>query len=161
MSGIVKNYKSLIGGFEGTGGNANTHTKGSGADIQIFNAATSSGVWVKPSWATTVYIEVIGGGGAGSGGGMQNGASTSGGGGGGGAMARGVYDASALPSSLTVVVGATATGGNGATSVGVGSPGVDGNFSEVTGSGFILKAWGGGRAGAPSAMDEAGAGGGG
>ena len=49
MSGIVKNYKSLIGGFEGTGGNANTHTKGSGADIQIFNAATSSGVWVKPS----------------------------------------------------------------------------------------------------------------
>jgi len=60
MSGIVKNYESLIGGFEGTGGNANTHTKGSGADVQIFNVATSSGVWVKPSWVTTVYIEVIG-----------------------------------------------------------------------------------------------------
>jgi hypothetical protein len=29
MSGIVKNYNELIGGFVGTGGNADTHTKGS------------------------------------------------------------------------------------------------------------------------------------
>jgi hypothetical protein len=58
MSGIVKYYNELIGGFEGTGGNADTHTKGSGADVQIFTTTGSDRTWVKPAWATTVYMEV-------------------------------------------------------------------------------------------------------
>ena len=132
-------------------------------NVQIFTSSASPG-WTKPPGCSRVYIEVIGGGGAGSGGGEQNGASTSGGGGGGGAMARGVFDADALEPTLDIVVGAAVAGGNGATSVGVGSPGTDGNYSEVhlsSAGTVILKAWGGGRAGAPSAMDAAGAGGGG
>ena len=82
MSGIVKNYKSLIGGA--SGGNADTHTKGSGADLQIFTTTGSNRTWVKPSWVTMVYMEVIGGAGGGGGG-----ASTqAGGGGGGGGISR-------------------------------------------------------------------------
>ena len=67
MSGIVKDYNELIGGFEGTGGNADTHTKGSGADVQIFTTTGSDRTWVKPAGITTVYVEVIGAGGGGGG----------------------------------------------------------------------------------------------
>ena len=77
MSGIVKNYESLIGGA--SGGNADTHTKGSGADVQIFTTTGSNRTWVKPSWVTTVYIEVIGAGGGGGGGGSDTGGAGAGG----------------------------------------------------------------------------------
>ena len=87
MSGIVKYYNELIGGFEGTGGNADTHTKGSGADVQIFTTTGSGRTWVKPSWATTVYIEAIGAGGGGGGGAQETSSLADSGGGGGGAAA--------------------------------------------------------------------------
>ena len=71
MSGIIQNYESLIGGA--SGGNADTHIKGSGADIQIFTTTGSSRTWVKPSWATMVYMEVIGAGAGGGSGGSGGG----------------------------------------------------------------------------------------
>ena len=108
MSGIVKNYESLIGGA--SGGNADTHTKGSGADIQIFTTTGSNRTWVKPSWVTMVYMEVIGAGGSGAtGGSVSNG--NGGGGGGGGAFTRQLFPAESVPATLTVVVGAGGTGG--------------------------------------------------
>ena len=130
-------------------------------NVQMFQTAGST-TWTKPPGCTRVYIEVIGGGGGGSGGNAESGASASGGGGGGGAMARGVYSAESLPASLTVVVAAVANGGSGAASAtNAGAAGSAGNYSEVTGSGFILKAWGGGAGGAPTVANSSGAGGGG
>ena len=107
MSGIVKNYESLIGGA--SGGNADTHTKGSGADIQIFTTTGSDRTWVKPAGITTVYMEVIGGGGGGGGISSVTGGAAGAGGGGGGAFARQLFSAESVDNTLTVVVG-TQTG---------------------------------------------------
>ena len=150
MSGIIQNYKSLIGGFEGTGGNADTHIQGSGADIQIFTNTTGNRTWVKPSWATMVYIECIGGG-AGGGTGHYGSAGRGGAGGGGASMTRFTFAAESLASTMTVVVGAAISAGN------------PGNHSQVTsGSKVILKAYGGwlGEAGNSSAARRGGGGGG-
>jgi len=136
-------------------GNADTHTKGSGADVQIFTT-TGSRTWVKPSWVTTVYIEVIGGGGGG-GGGVATGSAS---GGGGGAMARGVYDANALPATLTVAVGATGAKGY-SDFGGTLSDGTAGGTSSVTGSGFTLSAYGGGGGSRGTNGEYRGGGGGG
>ena len=105
-------------------------------NVQMFQSAGST-TWTKPPGYTRVYIEVIGGGASAGGGGNKDGAA----GGGGGSMVRGVYDANALPSTLTVVVAAGVSGGGGAGST---ENGTAGNYSEGTGSGFTLKAWGGG-----------------
>ena len=61
MSGIVKhvNSEELLVNYLG---NADTHTTTDVADVQIFTTTGSSRTWAKPSWANTVYIEVIGGG---------------------------------------------------------------------------------------------------
>lgn len=121
---------------------------GGAGDFQRF---TSSGTWTRPS-GTTVIMEVIGAGGGGGGGAdVGRGA----GGGGGGSLVRGVYEASALASSLTVTIGAAGTAGAEQTNGGTGGT------TSVTGSGFTLSAAGGGGGGAGGTGSNHGGGGGG
>ena len=88
-------------------------------DVQTFTSAGST-TWTKPAGCTRVYIEVIGAGGGGGSGQKGSASREEGGaGGGGGAMTRGVYDANALPSTLTIAVGAGGNGGAAVTSAAV------------------------------------------
>ena len=107
-------------------------------NVQIFDVDNDgSNAWVKPAGCTRVYIECIG-----AGGGAEGGSGgVAGAGGGGGAIALGVYAAESLPATLTVAVGA---GGNGASTYAAGTAG--GN-TIVSGSGFVLSAFGGGGGG--------------
>ena len=109
------------------------HNMGSGLapTTPTVNVFTANGTWTKPAGCTTVYIECIGGGGGGGGGrGGDNTSGDNGGGGGGGAMARGIFAADSLESTLSVYVGVAAAGGAGGDS----SNGVNGtacNYSEA------------------------------
>ena len=126
-------------------------------NVQTFT--TTSGTWTKPPGCTRVYIECIGAGGGG-GGGHPN---ASGAGGGGGAMTRGIYDADALPATLTVAAGLGGAKGE-SDHHGTYSSGTAGGTSSVTdsGTGFQLKAYGGGGGGRQdSGSARAGGGGGG
>jgi hypothetical protein len=143
QAALGTNPPQLVVTHTQSGGNPDTHTTNDTADVQIFTTTGSTRTWVKPSWANTVYMEVIGagGGGAGGTGGSAGTVRGAGSGAGGGAMARGVYAASALPASLTITVGAGGTGGA------AGSPGTEGtagSLSSASGGGFILTAYGGG-----------------
>lgn len=100
----------------------------------IFDEITSTQTWTKPVGCTAVVVEIMGGGGGGGGGArVASGTQCSGGGGGGGggfSFAR--YQASDLPASLTVTIGAGGTSGAGSTSDGVagsnGGAGGDSSF---------------------------------
>ena len=105
-----------------------------------FRRYVTSATIQKPLGCTIIVMEVIGGGGSGAGG-TNSASGQGGGGGGGGALARGSYNADSLPSSLVITVGAAAAGAPS------GDAGAAGNFSAVTGTSFILKAWGGGGGG--------------
>ncbi|SCL15042.1 hypothetical protein [Micromonospora inyonensis] len=89
------------------------------AQTQVFATVgappSGGGTWSKPFGARSVWVRCQGGGGAG-GGATTNaaGAASVGGGGGGGAYAEDMIDASTLPASVTVTVGAGGAGGAGA-----------------------------------------------
>jgi hypothetical protein len=90
---------------------------------------SSSGTWTKPTGVQKIVVFIIDGGRGGTSGGKTNTSSptfpyTGGGGGSGGALAMFELDASALPSTVTVTVGAGGTGGAGQT---VASGGAGGN----------------------------------
>lgn len=93
---------------------------GVGPQVDVYNYSGSSSTytttWTKPSWATTVHIWCVGGGQGGQGGNKGPSSITNNSAAGSSAsIAEGFYDASALPSSLTVSIGKGASGGSGAT----------------------------------------------
>ena len=100
---------------------------------------------MKPSWAQKITVIAIAGGGSGGGGyyafSSETGFKTGGGGGSAGEMIMHTYNASALPSSVTIQVGA------GGPAVGVntnGNPGGFSRFGPTTGATFrVLEARGG------------------
>lgn len=131
-------------------------------DIQTFAAA---GTWTKPANAKLVQVTCIGGGGGG-GGGPKVAASSSasgGGGGGGGTRIISMFNASALPATVSVIIGAGGAGGAGATSTGDGSngsgPGGDTIFGASLASAYVA-AHGGGSGGGGGAGRASGGGGG-
>ena len=132
-----------------------------------FQRFTGSATYTKPGDVSIIWIECYGGGGGG-GGGVGSGSTMVGGaGGGGGAMSWACFSADALPSTLDVVVGATANGGAGGSS-GSGSVGTAGNHSQVDipsgetdANKVILIAYGGGGGGLGGDGQNAGGGGGG
>lgn len=115
-----------------------------------------------PSGAKSIHAILYGGGGGG-GSGCVVGASTAcsgGGGGGGGARVETFWDASTLPSTLSVTVGAGGAGGA-ATTSSTGNNGTAGGASQITGAGIeSITAYGGG-AGSGGAQATASGGGGG
>ena len=129
------------------------HQHGSSAfavvDEQLF---TADGTWTKPAGVTVCYMALYGGGGGGS-----RGESAGGAGGGGGAFNSGMFDASALPATLTVTIG---TGGAAGTSAGglVGGSGLD---TTVSGTDFNIQAFGGNGGARPNGADNGGGSGGG
>lgn len=120
------------------------------------DAYTAAGTytWTKPAWAQTVALTVVGAG-AGGGSGRVGAAGTAragGGSGGAGAWARTDLTAAELPATLTVTVGAGGTGGAAvATADTDGQAGGDGAESNVTGSGFTMRAMGGNQGGGGNA----------
>ncbi len=97
---------SPVNGQTYTGGNGVTYTysatkgvwyvAGGGGGSGTWTTFTSSGTWTKPSGVSTVYVYAVGGGGGG----------TSAAAGGGGAGVFRMVDASTVPASVTVTVGA-------------------------------------------------------
>lgn len=90
---------------------------------------TSSQTWTKPPGISQVYVEAIGGGGGGGSGSASYG-------GGGGAFANGVFNASVIGGTVSVVVGAGGAGGINGVNSGLGGNGGDSSF-------LTLKARGG------------------
>ena len=98
-------------------------------DVQTF---TSNGTWTKPNNCTFVFVRIIGGG-AGGNGGQSGGTPTLGSAGGGGAgCMEYLYLASALPSTVSVTIGA---GGTGGTADGYGGDGTGSTFGIYLRSG--------------------------
>ena len=129
-----------------------------------FQRFTSSATWTKPGDVAIIWIECYGGGGGGARANNDHGA---GGGGGGGAMSWACFSADALPSTLDVVVGATAAGGTNGLANSTGTAGnhsqVDIPSGETEAGKVILIAYGGaaGRNGPDEGDTTGGTGGGG
>ena len=133
MSGIVadKTQKGKSSGF-------------SGQDAR-FRRFIANGTFTVPKGCTFIIMECIGAGGGGGSGSGNNG--TGSGGGGGAAMARGIFNASSLGKTLTLVVGVGGAGGAG-TSTSDGNNGSAGTDTTVAdGSKVVLSAFGGGGGG--------------
>lgn len=117
---------------------------GGGVDVQTFGDASTSGsfTWTKPTGAKYLEIWLFGGGGGGGSGAVQ--ATTSGraggGGGSGGSYLFASIGADAVPSSVTVTVGAKGTGGASRTTAGSGNNGTAGGSTTF---GSIFRAFGG------------------
>lgn len=111
-------------------------------NVQIFSAAGSS-TWTKPVGALFVMVEVWGAGGGGGSGAKGNSTSITGGtGGAGGAYTQRLFNASELPSTVSVVVGAGGNGGAAQTTA--GSNGNNGTAGGASKFGAYLTAYGGG-----------------
>mgnify|MGYP001612440450 FL=1 len=84
---------------------------------QVDQYASGSGTWTKPSWARTVrvYMVAAGRGGGGAARRASGTASMGGGGGSAGTRVELIFDAAALPSTVSYSVGTGGTGGAGAT----------------------------------------------
>lgn len=104
------------------------------ADIQAFTAGTGAYTWLKPSWASRVFVLLqAAGGGGGSGGFSSNDAG--GGSGAGGAVAIHTFPASQLSASETITLG---VGGAGGARVNVDGPGLVGGDPGSTSFGSYL-----------------------
>ena len=126
-----------------------------------FRRFTSTQTIQKPLGCTIIVMECIGAGGGGGGGAGNSGGNDNGGGpGGGGAIARGSYPAESLPNTFTITVANGGAAGAGGSS-GAGAAGSAAGPSSVTGTDFILKAWGGGLGGGGQNGYNGGGGGGG
>jgi hypothetical protein len=117
-------------------------------DIQLYTTAGTA-TWTKPVGCKTVRAILIGGGGGGGSGHASASSNRGGGGGGaGGGITEITYQASSLPSNLTVTVGAGGAGGAGVVSNNDGNPGVAGTASTLTATGTTYARAAGGAAGA-------------
>jgi hypothetical protein len=117
-------------------------------DIQLYTTAGTA-TWTKPVGCKTVRAILIGGGGGGGSGHASASSNRGGGGGGaGGGITEITYQASSLPSNLTVTVGAGGAGGAGVVANNDGNPGVAGTASTLTATGTTYARAAGGAAGA-------------
>jgi hypothetical protein len=117
-------------------------------DIQLYTTAGTA-TWTKPVGCKTVRAILIGGGGGGGSGHASASSNRGGGGGGaGGGITEITYQASSLPSNLTVTVGAGGAGGAGVVANNDGNPGVAGTASTLTSTGTTYARAAGGAAGA-------------
>lgn len=134
---------------------ATGHVQASGlaatVDIQTFAAG---GTWTKPANAKLVQVTCIGGGGGG-GGGPKVAVSSAASGGGGSTRIISMFNASALPATVSVIIGAGGAGGAGATSTGDGGngsgPGGDTIFGASLTAAYVA-AHGGGAGGGGGGM---------
>ena len=127
-------------------------------DIQLYTTAGTA-TWTKPVGCKTVRAILIGGGGGGGSGHASTSSNRGGGGAGaGGGITEITYQASSLPSTLTVTVGAGGAGGAGVVSNNDGNPGVAGTASTLTSTGTTYARAAGGAGGAQG-TNSAGAGG--
>ncbi len=105
---LPSNQEPCVIDFHRNGDKGNT-----AADVRLYTQGTPT--WTKPTFATNVYVMLIGGGAGGGSGAKLNVANawdcTGGAGGGSGAIVEAIIPANALPSSVSVVVGAHGTGG--------------------------------------------------
>lgn len=131
-------------------------TSAAPVDIQEF-LTVGTATWNKPSGAKWIHVFCVGGGGGGASGGGPGASISGNGGGGGGACNDEWFPASAVPSSVTVTVGA---GGAGGASVGAanGLPGSPGGASSF---GSLVTGYGGGQGGAATGNTTNSGGGGG
>ncbi len=117
-------------------------------DIQLYTTAGTA-TWTKPVGCKTVRAILIGGGGGGGSGHASASSNRGGGGAGaGGGITEITYQASSLPSNLTVTVGAGGAGGAGVVANNDGNPGVAGTASTLTATGTTYARAAGGAAGA-------------
>lgn len=113
----------------------------SGVDRQVFTGPGATGLWVKPTGASIVRVQLVGGGGGGGGGWASSGTNQRGGGAGGagGMYVEAWYPADDLPSSMVVSVGTGGSGGGGGFG-GVAGTGGTGTTGGVTSFGTLIKA---------------------
>lgn len=160
-AGIGSLYSRANGGASSTlyikesgTGNTGWVASGSAGGSAAVSKFTSSGTWTKPAGAKSVQVTLIGAGGGGGSGrrGAAASARSGGGGGVGGAVTQVMIDASMLPSSVSVSVGAAGTGALSATANDTNGTAGSAATSTIFGSFFRAFGGAGGAAGASAAL---------